>query len=238
MAFYSRLTEEQAIPCPNCGQPILTEKFCSSCGTANPIDYIDESVRVSKRRRVDSNRHRNPVPKRVIFLGAGAAVAVLLVSMYGSSYAVNNMQFKIIEVSDFDFASLSSNAKLEACNPTAFPGGFERFDAVVHYRDGEFARLSVEGGPLMPYESSSFDGKLKLSAQTVSGLVIALASAVGGNGNNNEDGQIKYNEEDITLTMTVDAKLLGIVPFSQKQEFTFSEFQQFMGAQKSDTYHC
>jgi len=230
------LTEEQAIPCPNCGNPILTEKFCSSCGTANPIDYIDESVRVSKTRRVDPSRPRNSVPKRVIFVGAGAAVAVLLATMYASSYAVSNMQFRIIEVSDFDFKSLSSNVQLEACNPTAFPAGFEEFSAIVYYGDAEFARLAVDGGPLMPNEASSFDGKFQLSAERLSGPLIALASAVGGNDNNNANVTITYS--DISLKMTVDSKLLGIVPFSQQQEFTFSEFQRFMDAQKSDTYRC
>ncbi len=175
---------------------------------------------------------------RVIIVGAGAAFAVLLAAMYGSSYAVSNMQFRITEVSDFDFKSLASNVQVEACNPTAFPGGFEEFNAVVYYRDAEFARLVVDGGLLMPNEASSFNGKLQLSAQTVSGLVVALASAVGGNDNNNANGTIKYSEQDISLTMTVDSKLLGIVPFSQQQEFTFSEFQRFMDAQKSDTYRC
>ncbi|MCI0560333.1 MAG: zinc ribbon domain-containing protein [Nitrososphaera sp.] len=230
MAFYLRLTDDQAIPCPNCGSPILTEKFCPGCGTANPINYIDESIKVSKTKVV--HRHaRNRVPKRVIFIGAGAALAVIIASFVGSSHALNNMQFRIREVSGFDFGSLSSSVKLEACNPTAFPASFDKFSAVVNYRSAEFARMTVDGGTVMPYQASTFDGELKLSAQQVSGLILELGKAVGGGGTG-------YDESDIALKMTTDAKVLGVFPSSQTREFTFEEFQQFMSTQRADKYLC
>ena len=220
--------DDQAIPCPNCGAPILTEKFCPGCGTANPINYIDESVRVSKTRVV--HRRKTHVPLRVMFVGAGAAVAVLIASLFASSYALGNMQFRIREVSDFDFATLSSTVRLDACNPTAFPAGFDSFDAVVQYQEAEFARMSIEGGSLMPYQSSTFDGKLKLSDyKPLSGLIIPFA--IGGN-------DTLYNENDIALTITVDAKILGLAPYSESREVTFSEYRQFMSMQKADTYLC
>lgn len=208
----------------------MTEKFCSSCGTANPINYIDESVKVSKTR-VMRRRERTHVPVRVIVLGVGVAFAVLVATFMANDYALSRMQFRINDVSDFDFTTLSSQVSLEACNPTAFPSGFDHFTAVVHYQQGEFARISVDGGPLMPYQSSAFSGQLRLSTQTVSGLVIALADAVGGKDS-------PYNENDITLTMTMDAKVLGIMPYSQTKEFTFSEFQQFMSTSQADQYSC
>jgi len=168
---------------------------------------------------------------RVMFVGAGAAVAVLIASLFASSYALGNMQFRIREVSDFDFTTLSSTVRLDACNPTAFPAGFDSFSAVVQYQEAEFARMNIEGGSLMPYQSSTFDGKLKLSAEIVGGLIIALADEVGGK-------DTPYNENDIALTITVDAKILGLVPYSQSREVTFSEYRQFMSMQNADTYLC
>jgi hypothetical protein len=224
------LTEEHAVPCPNCGRPILTEKFCPGCGSANPINYIDESVKVSKTRIVHS-RKRKQIPIRVIIVGLGVALVMFMSTYFANSYAMSNMQFKVVSVSLFDFTSLTSQVRLEACNPTAFPAGFDSFSAVVNYQGREFARIAVDGGTVMPYQASSFDGDLRLSAQSVHGLAIALADAIGGNDS-------PYDESEITLRMTMDSKVLGIIPYTQTKEFSFAEFQQFMSTQQADRYLC
>ncbi|HEY7733282.1 MAG TPA: hypothetical protein VIB07_00655 [Nitrososphaera sp.] len=230
------MSDEEGVPCPNCGSPILTEKFCASCGAANPINYIDESVRVSKAKVVHQREERRvreskQIPKKPIMIGAVAAIAILLVNFIGMSYALGSMQFRIREVSGIDLASLSSSVKLEACNPTVFPASFDKFSTEVNYRNGQFASMAVDGGYVMPYQSSQFDGKLRLNTQTVSGLIFALADAVGGR-------DTPYNENDISLKMTVDAKILGFIPYSQTRQFAFAEFKEFMSAQKSDEYFC
>jgi hypothetical protein len=171
------------------------------------------------------------VPVRVILTGAGAAIALILASYIGNNYALDNMQFRLREVGGFNFETLSSNLKLDACNPTAFPAGFDKFTAVVYYRGSEFATMSVDGGSVMPYQSSTFDGRIRLSAQIVSGLIIALAPAIGG-----ED--TPYDENDISLKMSVESSVLGLVPHSQTREFTFLEFQEFMSTQDTGKYGC
>jgi hypothetical protein len=60
---------------------------------------------------------------------------------------------------------------------------------------------------------------------------VAFANAVAGR-------DTAYNEGDISMTMTVDAKILGIVPYSQTRDFTFSEFQQAMSLQQAAGYSC
>ncbi|HKU50453.1 MAG TPA: hypothetical protein VJP79_10915, partial [Nitrososphaera sp.] len=188
--------------------------------------------KMTRTRVAQHRRKKAPLPIRKIAISAGVAAAVLIAVFYANSYALDNMQFKVNDVSEFNFASLTSDVNLEACNPTVFPASFDRFSAVVHYKQGEFARMNVNGGMLMPYQAAPFNGELKLSAQTVSGLVIALADAVGGKDS-------PYNEGDITLTVTVDARVLGIAPYSQTRQFTFSEFQQFMANQPgADHYLC
>jgi hypothetical protein len=230
------LSDEEGVPCPNCGSPILTEKFCASCGAANPIDYIDESVRVSKAKVVHQREERREraskqIPKKPIIVGAVVAIAILLINFIGMSYALGNMQFRIREVSGIDLASLSSSVRLEACNPTVFPASFDRFSTEVNYRSGQFASMTVDGGYVMPYQSSQFDGKLRLNTQSVSGLIFALADALGGK-------DTPYNENDMSLKMTVDAKILGIIPYSQTRVFALTELQEFMSAQKADEYFC
>jgi hypothetical protein len=221
------LTEEYSIPCPNCGKPIRTEKFCPGCGTANPINYIDESVKVSRTRAV-RRQEKSRGFSRVMVMGIGVAVAVLVGTFLGNNYALNSMQFRVNDVSEFDIASMSSTIKLDACNPTVFPAGFDRFSAVIKYRQAEFARVTVDGDLVMPYQAATFDGEMSLSADIISGLVLALG----------EPGNSPYNENDMTVAMTMDAKILGIVPYSQSDEFSFSEFQQVAGEDQSAQYSC
>lgn len=52
---------DEAVPCFDCGFRMLTEKFCPKCGTAKPISYIDESLKVeeSGRRAVVRSQRRH-----------------------------------------------------------------------------------------------------------------------------------------------------------------------------------
>lgn len=223
------VAEEEAMPCPGCGRPLFTERFCPKCGAANPIKYVDESLSVEPSpvlHRRGGSRVRHPV-----IIGAGIAIMIIIASFFGNGYALSNMQFKIRDVSSFDFASLSSDVVVEACNPNAFLANFDRFSGVIYYRSSEFATMSVDGGTVMPYQSADFGGRIQLKEQTVSGLIFAFADAVQGR-------DTAYNEDDISLTMTIEGRILGIMPYSQTRDFTFSEFQQVMSAQRAGSYSC
>jgi hypothetical protein len=212
--------------------PIGTEKYCSSCGTPNPINYIDESVKVSRTKVVRKREKRHEAkPTRVIAISIVVAIGALVATFFANTYALNNMQYRVNDVSAFDYSSLTSDVVLEACNPTAMPVAFDKFSAVVNYRQGELGRIEVSGGTVMPYQASTFPGELKLSARIISGLIIALAGSLAGNDS-------PYDENDITLIVTTEAKILGIIPHSESREFTFAEFQQFMSSQQAEQYQC
>jgi len=219
--------DNEAIPCPSCGTGMFTEKFCPNCGSANPVNYIDETLKVMPTMTVKSN-HSN---RRIVRTAAIAIIGLVVAGFFANSYALGSLQFRIKDVSGFDYASLSSKMQLDACNPSAFPASFDKFSAVIHYKGDDFATMSVNGGMVMPYQLAHFDGKLGLDAQIVSGLIVAFSDALDGR-------NTSYNENDISITMTMDAKLLGIVPYSQTREFTFSEFKQVMTLQKNTEYSC
>lgn len=208
---------------------MFTEKFCPNCGSANPVNYIDESLRVEPAMVV--RKSSGGSAKRVAVIAVIAVIGIAVAGFFANSYALDSLQFRIRDISDFDYASLSSKVQMDVCNPSAFPAGFDKFNAVIHYRGGDFASMSVNGGAVMPYQPARFDGKLMLDAQTVSGLIVAFANAVAGQ-------DTAYNEDDISMTMTVDAKILGVVPYSQTRDFTFSEFQQAMSLQQTAGYSC
>jgi hypothetical protein len=64
------LAIDEAVPCPGCGFRMLTEKFCLKCGTAKPISYIDESLKVeeSGRRAVMRSRRRHNINRATLKL--------------------------------------------------------------------------------------------------------------------------------------------------------------------------
>lgn len=221
--------DSEAIPCPNCGSGLFTEKFCPNCGSANPVDYIDESLKIAPA--MPRTKSESGKAGRVAGMAAIVVIVIVVGGFFANSYALNNLQFRISDVSEFDYASLSSKVQMDVCNPSAFPASFDRFNAVIHYKGGDFASMSIDGGNVMPYQPARFDGKLGLEAQTVSGLIVAFADAVAGQ-------DTAYNEDDISMTMTVDAKILGVMPYSQTRDFTFSEFQQVMSLQQTSSYSC
>jgi uncharacterized OB-fold protein len=221
--------ENETMPCPNCGSALFTEKFCPNCGSANPVNYIDESLRVEPATVM--HKSNSGSAKRVIVMAAITVIGIVVAGFFANSYALDRLQFRVKDISDFDYVSLSSKVQMDICNPSAFPAGFDKFNAVIHYRGDDFATMSVNGGTVMPYQPARFDGKLILDAQTVSGLIVAFANAVAGQ-------DTAYNEDDISMTMTVDAKILGIIPHTQTRDFTFSEFQQVMSLQHATGYSC
>lgn len=140
-----------------------------------------------------------------------AAIGMIAASYYANSYALNSMQFRVREVTDFDFNTLSSSMQVDACNLIAFPATIDRFEATMNYQGDDFASMPIDGGTVMPNQSTSIDGRLALKANTVSSLMIAFAAATAGQ-------DTAYNEGNISLTMTVDARVMSIVPYSQTHE--------------------
>ena len=140
-----------------------------------------------------------------------AAIGMIAASYYANSYALNSMPFRVREVTDFDFNTLSSSMQVDACNLTAFPATFDRFEATMNYQGDDFASMPIDGGTVMPYQSTGLHGRPAVNANTLSGLIIAFVAAMAGQ-------DTAYNEDNISLRMTVDARVMGIVPYSQTHE--------------------
>jgi hypothetical protein len=218
--------DEQPVTCPNCGQGLNTEKFCPMCGSANPINYIDEMLKVERPKTA----HKGSGKKiAVAFVVVAAAIVVVIAGFFSNSHAFSSLQFRIGGASDFDYNSLSSTVSVDACNPTAFPASFDRLEAVMHYRGGDFAVLSVDGGSLTPYGSSAFAGTIEPVGKSVSGVLVAFPDAIAG-------GDTAYNEEDISLTLTVDGRIMNIVPYSHSRVFSFPEFGAM--SMQGEEYSC
>jgi hypothetical protein len=102
-----------------------------------------------------------------------AAIGMIVASYYANSYALNSMPFRVREVTDFNFNfnfnTLSSSMHVDACNLTAFPATFDRFEATMNCQGDDFASMPIDGGTVMPYQSTGLDGRPAVNANTLSG---------------------------------------------------------------------
>lgn len=159
-------------------------------------------------------------------IGIGIGItAVLIVAYLGLNiYAISSLQFRNHETGQFDFADMSIDAKIEACNPTFFPASFNKFDVKMVYKSTDFGTFTVWGDTIAPKSSSVVDGRFKLNGEAVAGLFLAaLGSAF--------TGQSNFDPNQIRLNANLDAPILGIIPFSVSKEFSIDEFKNFMSDQ-------
>jgi hypothetical protein len=178
---------------------------------------------------------RTPNRKWLVYIGIGSGVLIvaLIVSISLNYYALSNLQFRARQAENFDFATMSMDVLFEACNPTTIPAGFDKLQMVVYYKDRDFATLTVHGGTLPPNQITVLRGNMAFNAQVVTGLFIqAFVDAFS-------EQQTQLDQQDMTVKTILDAKMMGIFPFSQSRTFTMVEFQEFMASsERSGEFSC
>ncbi len=177
--------------------------------------------------------------RKVIVAGIGGGIAVvLIVATIMQYYALNNLQelqFSPRSAGNFDAKALSLDMQIDACNPTQFPTGFDRmrFELDNLHSNNynvtatkEFATMILQGDTLMPKQAVTLNGKIHINAETV------------------EDWWKIYNvftslnTNDITLKVTVETKLFGLVPFSVNENFNYDQFVALLVSPQATQFSC
>ena len=47
-----------------------------------------------------------------------------------------------------------------------------------------------------------------------------------------------FNQNDMTVNTTIEAKVLGFIPYTETKSHTMTEFQEIMSSQNSGPYSC
>ena len=198
--------------CPKCGHNLRsTDTICPQCGYNLPAITKSSNVK-----------------RAAISITIAAALVALYLGL--NIYAISNLQFRGHQTGSFDFADMSADVQLEACNPSFFPASFNKLNVDIIYKSTNFGTFTVWGKTILPHSSSIVDGRLKVNAEAVAGLFIAsLSSAFSG--------KTTFDVNQMRLVASLDAPILGVIPFSVTKEYTISEFTSLMNGQAAH-FNC
>ncbi|MFQ5940906.1 MAG: hypothetical protein ACE5KA_04320 [Nitrososphaerales archaeon] len=177
--------------------------------------------------------------KKVVGAGIAGGIAIVVVVLIAVQYyALNNLQelqFSPNSVGNFDKTTLSLDIQIDACNPTQFPTGFDKMlfelDNIHNNNynvtvDKEFATMTLQGDTLMPMEAVTLNGKIHINAETVE------------NWWKTYNVFTSLNSDYITLKVTVETKLLGIVPMSVNEDFNYDQFVAMLVSPQATEFSC
>jgi len=174
--------------------------------------------------------------KKVIIIGASAVGAIIAITLIGYSintYALSNLQFKSSGGENFNFATLSANVRMEACNPTSYPASFDKYHMQVLYKEKAFATMDIKGGTISPKQSENLDGNVAIDRGMIADLYMqSLADGFSGT------QTPAFNQNDMTVNTTIEAKVLGFIPYTETKSHTMTEFQEIMSSQNSGPFAC
>ena len=220
--------------CPECGFQLSAENFCPKCGMANPAANIPNNNGAAVQSAAEKpKRYMN---KKGIIIGASAVGAIIAITLVGYSintYALSNLQFRSSGGENFDFATFSANVRMEVCNPTSYPASFDKYHMQVFYKEKAFATMDIKGGNISPKQSEILDGDVSIDRGMISDLFIqSLADGFSGT------QTPAFNQNDMTVNTTIEAKVLGFIPYTETKSNTMTEFQEIMSSRNSSTYSC
>lgn len=220
--------------CPKCGFQLSAENFCPKCGMANTAANVpnnDSAVVPST-----AEKPKKYMNKKGIIIGTSAVGAIIAITIVGYSintYALSNLQFRSSGGENFDFATFSGNLQMEACNPTSYPASFDKYHMQVLYKEKEFATMDIKGGTISPKQSEILDGNVAIDRGMVADLFMqSLADGFSGT------QTPAFNQNDMIVNSTIEAKVLGFIPYTETKSNTMTEFQEIMSYQNSDPFSC
>ena len=217
--------------CPKCGFQFSSENFCPKCGVANPVASVQENDTTVVPSAVKQTRQMNV---KGIIIGAavaGAIMAIIVASYSVNTYALSNLQFRSAGGEDFDFSTLSANVRIEACNPTSFTASFDKYHIVILYKEKEFATMDIDGGTISPMQSSVLNGKVAVDRGVMADL---LMQALAGGLSTSQSPE--FSQDDMSVNITMEAKVLGLIPYSESKTSTMEEFQEITS--NSEFFQC
>ena len=157
-------------------------------------------------------------------IGGGIAVAIFAAVTIMSFYALTQLQLTPRSVGNFDFQTLSMDVELDACNPTSYPASFDEVTLVLYWQSEEFLTVTLKGDTIMPNRDITLNGKLDINDDLDYWKVYNIFSS--------------FNEDDLSLKITLVSNIMGFIPFSQSKEFNYADFRELLLSPNAAQYLC
>lgn len=164
---------------------------------------------------------RSPVKK---YASVGIIIAIIIVAYIGLDvYAVNNLQFRPHHGQQVAISDTELSIQTDACNPSYFPATFTKYEIDAFYNSDIIEKATVGGSTLSPK-----------SAATLNGIFAINKDAVTKIGQQNAT----FDPTKATITTTVNAPILGFIPYAVDKKYPAIEFQNMIKNPPPGTFDC
>jgi hypothetical protein len=143
--------------------------------------------------------------------------------------SAKDLQFRWYQADSFDLLSIMFGGKVSVCNNSDYPAAFASYSFDVIYEEQSLGVFTIDGTGLAPHTSAMLDGKFATDDERVANILLAsLDTALSGSGQ-----AARINPAHMTVTTTLETKIIGLVPFSVTQQYSGDEFVKMMGQKTS-----
>jgi hypothetical protein len=155
---------------------------------------------------------------------AGIVIAVIFFSYIGANaYAVNSLQFKPHQSTQYTISETVLHIQAQACNPSYFPASFRNYEINAIYKSQVLETASIVGSTISPKSSLLLDGTFTINKEALS-QVAQLGP--------------QFNPNDARVKTKLDAPLFGIIPFTINKDYSGTEFADIVKNGPPGGYQC
>lgn len=164
---------------------------------------------------------RSPAKK---YASVGIIIAIIIVAYVGLDvYAVNNLQFRPHHGQQVAISDTELSIQTDACNPSYFPATFTKYEIDAFYNSDIIEKATVGGSTLSPKSAATLDGIFAINKDAVTKIGQQNAT---------------FDPTKATITTTVNAPILGFIPYAVDKKYPAIEFQNMIKNPPPGTFDC
>lgn len=189
-----------------------------------PEDIVSNTVSDSEipNETPDMESAKRPPAKKYALVGI--IIAIIIIAYIGLDvYAVNNLQFRPHHGQQVAISDTELSIQTDACNPSYFPATFTKYEIDAFYNSGIIEKATVGGSTLSPKSAAILDGIFAINKDAVTKIGQQNAT---------------FDPTKATITTTVDAPIMGFIPYAVDKKYPAVEFQNMIKNPPPGTFDC
>jgi hypothetical protein len=191
--------------------------------TDNVFDnVIPQSNTENLNLKVPANIPKKTLTKKYVLIGIISAIVFF--SYVGLDvYAVNSLQFRPHHGQQTIISETQLAIKSDVCNPAYFPSTFAKYEITAFYNSNEIEKATITGSTLSPKSAVILDGIFSINKEAVTKIGKENAT---------------FDPTKATITTSVDAPILGFIPYTVNKKYPAQEFQNMIKNPTTGTFDC
>ena len=155
---------------------------------------------------------------------AGIVIAAIFFSFVGvDAYAVNAIQFRPHQGSQYALSETVLHIQADACNPSYFPTSFHNYEINAVYKSQVLETALISGNMISPKSSLLLDGTFTINKEALSQFA-KLGS--------------QFDPNEALVKTKLDAPIFGVIPFTINKDYPGNEFANIVKNGPPGGYQC